>query len=201
MSRGAFDHLPDFAADGEGHPGVGVRQVFDALAHREAMDEALSEAYVRGFAAGVEDRNADAVARLDQARADFERQIAEERAIWRDEVSSRLVEEIAGSRSAIVAQVTDVCAEVLAPLVHRQLRAEAETAFFKAVEKAVYDGVTVSVSGQREFVARVQDLLSAQGIIAECQGSDQPDVAVKIDQTTIRTAFDDWYAALEGQAV
>lgn len=189
MKRQAFLRLPDF---------TGYENSSDALLVGDTeQDLALTvdQAMAQGFEAGRNEGLAELGFKLAQAKEAHVIQLEQEREWWVETVASQLAKGFDQVQREASSRIRDECARVLEPMLKNFLRREAEAALQDAVLKVVNVGSRVSISAPRQLCGRLEKCLSERGISAQYTNSDTPDVTVSIDDTEIRSVFDDWYAA------
>lgn len=150
----------------------------------------------------AEERKA-AEARLEQAlveeRARYEEELGVQRTLWIEQQAEQLAAQIAGAVARLETILSERVANVLKPFLEDAFREQSIAELKSVLATLLVDGSsrTIKVTGPGDLLARIQETLDPHVGMIEFSPSDDVEVSVVAQDTTIQTQLAQWTSRLE----
>jgi hypothetical protein len=190
--------LTEFGS-GSGLPVLAAVWRRDSLSEEEQAAARVAEAHAAGLEKGKAAALATAEAKLEEQRAQFQRQLALERAAWAAREGETLARQLEAGLRALEAQIADAVARLLAPLVEARLRHQAVAELRAELDALLTRDprLSLSIAGPEDLLEVLRGLLSDQRCSVSYVASDACDISVAADQTLLQTRLAGWKARIE----
>lgn len=165
------------------------------VADREDDPEALlAAAREAGRAEGTAAARAEAAAEQEQARRDFDEQLAAERQKWLREEGETLKERLATALRQMQDTLAECVGQILRPFVIDSLRRQmlGELVEHVASIAASHDAMVIKITGPADLLALLQGKLAELPLAIDYERSEGVDVRVVAAQTMIETRIQAW---------
>jgi hypothetical protein len=158
---------------------------------REAL---LAAAHQAGRAEGVEIARAAAALEREQARRDFDVQLAAEREKWLREEGDLLKEKLAIALQQMEETISQCVGQILRPFIVDSLRRQmlGELVAHIASMAASHDEMTMKITGPADLLAALKEKLAEVPLAIAYEQADCVDVRVVAAQTMIETRLRAW---------
>ena len=199
MVRGIAGILPEFHS-GDPAPVQTLAEVFSSRAAGEQRAAIIADAETRGYRQGLAVAREEHEAALVEARCDWERRLAEERARWAEEegraVAERHVAVLGQIESAIAEHVCAILLPIagaaLAQKAARELSATLRTLFSQGRQPMV------TLRGPEDLLGMIRAELGELAGGIQFIPDSLPDVRLVSADTLIETQLQDWERRLAG---
>lgn len=165
------------------------------VADREDDPEALlAAAREAGHAEGAAAARAEAAAEQEQARRDFDEELAAERQKWLREEGETLKERLATALRQMQDTLAECVGQILRPFVIDFLRRQMLGELVEQVASmaASHDALVIKITGPADLLALLQEKLAELPLAIDYEQSDGVDVRVVAAQTMIETRLQAW---------
>ncbi|MGB8279242.1 MAG: hypothetical protein WCF20_15100 [Methylovirgula sp.] len=165
------------------------------VADREDDPEALlAAAREAGHAEGAAAARAEAAAEQEQARRDFDEELAAERQKWLREEGETLKERLATALRQMQDTLAECVGQILRPFVIDSLRRQMLGELVEQVASmaASHDALVIKITGPADLLALLQEKLAELPLAIDYEQSDGVDVRVVAAQTMIETRLQAW---------
>ena len=165
------------------------------VADREDDPEALlAAAREAGHAEGAAAARAEAAAEQEQARRDFDEELAAERQKWLREEGETLKERLATALRQMQDTLAECVGQILRPFVINSLRRQMLGELVEQVASmaASHDALVIKITGPADLLALLQEKLAELPLAIDYEQSDGVDVRVVAAQTMIETRLQAW---------
>jgi hypothetical protein len=168
--------------------------------HSEQLEpsdvQAATEAwYQKGLLDGMDKARASCDAELAAQREDFNRRQEQERRNWSETESAVLADNISRAVDALQAEIGEMLAGILRPLLAQRLIEESLAQFAIEIGKLLSDddAIKLKIFGPSDLVSRLKDRIPMTASVTVTV-RDQPEVAVFANKTVIETRLNEWLA-------
>jgi hypothetical protein len=200
MSNPAFALLTDFTSGGPPDPTHEAMSTNAKELEEQRIAGALEEGFRRGFAVGRENAQEDNAVAIAELTANFDQQLASSRSVLADELASRLVEEIEVGICEISNWMQASIVAILEPWLMHELHQNAVTEFNRAIDRAIYDGCKIEISGSEELLQALAKRLEGRHVRIELAPRETSCIRAKIDEVLVEADFAAWIAQLREMA-
>jgi hypothetical protein len=169
------------------------------LSEEEQAAARIAEAHAEGFEKGRAAALAALEPKLAEQAAQFQRQLAQERAAWAARDGDKLAGALAAGLEALEARIADAVTRILAPFLEARLchQAVAELRAELDVLLAREPEIGLSIAGPEDLLEALRSRLSDQRCSVTYVTSQACDVSVGAGQTLLQTRLAAWKARIE----
>jgi hypothetical protein len=169
------------------------------LSEEEQAAARIAEAHAEGFEKGRAAALAALEPKLAEQAAQFQRQLAQERAAWAAREGDKLAGALAAGLEALEARIADAVTRILAPFLEARLchQAVAELRAELDVLLAREPEIGLSIAGPEDLLEALRSRLSDQRCSVTYVTSQACDVSVGAGQTLLQTRLAAWKARIE----
>jgi hypothetical protein len=192
MDFGASEPVLDIADE--------MLAVEEAAIVADLATDPVDEAYVRGVGDGKAAVEAEIVARLDEQKATFERDIAASRESSCLEQGTRIVEQLQAAIGDMEGRIADSTERVLRPFLDQAIRLHAIAELRATLQELVgkTPGITLEISGPEDLLAAIRASLPASIATVSYIANEACDVQVKAGASILETRIAAWLDQIEG---
>jgi hypothetical protein len=160
----------------------------------------VDEAYVRGVDDGKAAVEAEMVARLEEQKATFERDLAAWRESWRLKEGARIAEQLRTAIGDMERRIADSTEGVLRPFLDEAIRVQAMVELRSILHELVTKapGIALELSGPEDLLAAVRESLAGSGATVSYRANEACDVQVKAGASILETRIAAWLGQIEG---
>ncbi len=157
-------------------------------------EAALAAARESGRAEGVEATRAEAAGELEQARREFQAQLAAERQKWLREEGEALASNLATALQQIEDRLAECVTRILRPFIIESLRRQMIAELVEHVGSLVASHATmaIKIAGPADLLAVLQEKLSGLPVAIDYERDLGVDVRVVAEETMIETRLKAW---------
>jgi flagellar biosynthesis/type III secretory pathway protein FliH len=198
-------YLVDFssAGDGDSNPGFALRATAanantPILADKSAAE--INEAYARGLECGKAAGAAELEARLEERRAQYEKQLALERHAWVSGEGRRLAAQLTSSLSELEQKLANTAARILEPFLAAEIRGQTVDELRAALEVLLRKDpqIKLNISGSKDLLDAPREHLGSIADLVTYTPGEGPDVRVEAGETVLETRLEAWLSAIRG---
>ena len=178
----------------------------DALAGDEAIaiadfaTDPVDEAYVRGVEDGRAAVEAEIVAKLEEQKATFVRDLAASRDAWCLEQGVLIAEQFRTAMGDMEGRIAESTERVLRPFLDEAIRVQAMVALRSILHELVTKapGIALEISGPEDLLGAVRESLAGSGASVSYTANEACDVQVKAGASILETRIAAWLGQIKG---
>lgn len=164
-----------------------------------AEHDSIEAAFARGHEEGLTAGRAEWASKLDEERAAATARLEEERAAWSSEEGARLGDAIVTAFQTLETQVGDAVAAILTPILEEELRKRAVEDLTQTLARLMASNQRIlKLSGPEDLLETLHQSLGAEASAIAFETSQDIDVRVVAEQTTIETQLSAWMRRING---
>ena len=173
--------------------------VDEAAIVADVATDPVDEAYVRGVEDGKAAVEAEIVARLDEQKERFERDLAASRESSCLEQGARIAEQLQAAIGDMEGRIADSTERVLRPFLDQVIRVQAIVELRATLQELVgkSPGITLEISGPEDLLAAVRASLPASVATVSYNANEACDVQVKAGASILETRIAAWLDQIE----